>query len=149
MRYTKNIAFFLLFISTTITVAQNEKPISKERYNYLYDSLLTEKKNLLLEKENLISSIDSLQNYLTELEVKSESSRSAQLKRKYGSDIGGRVSLGQVWKGMSENMLEDSWGKPDKITKNKEKWGTFTQWYYGKITYFFKNGIMIDWEEKK
>ncbi|MCW8849580.1 MAG: hypothetical protein OQJ81_06325 [Melioribacteraceae bacterium] len=129
--------------------AQNSSPIDKERYDFLYDSLSTEKNNLLIEKAKLISSIDSLKNYLSELEIKSESSRALQLKRKYGSEIGNRVALGQVWKGMSEKMLEDSWGKPDKITKNKEKWGTFTQWYYGEITYFFKDGIMTDWEEKK
>ena len=129
--------------------AQNSSPIDKERYDFLYDSLSTEKNNLFIEKAKLISSIDSLKNYLTELASKSESSRASQLKKKYGSDIGNRVALGQVWKGMSEKMLEDSWGKPDKITKNKEKWGTFTQWYYGEITYFFQDGLMIDWEEKK
>ena len=149
MKYAKSIAFLLIFFSTIIIIAQTEKPISKERYNFLYDSLSTKKNNLLLEKEKLISSIDSLKLYLNELAIQSESSRSVQLQRKYGTDIGSRVALGQVWKGMSEKMLEDSWGKPDKITKNKEKWGTFSQWYYGEITYFFKNGIMIDWEEKK
>ena len=50
---------------------------------------------------------------------------------------------------MTENMLNDSWGKPDKIDVNKEKWGVFSQWYYGNITYFFRDGSMIDWEEKK
>ena len=84
-----------------------------------------------------------------DLEEKVSSSRTNQLIRKYGKKNGLRVARGQVWKGMSEKMLEDSWGKPDKITKNKEKWGTFTQWYYGDITYFFRDGIMTDWEEKK
>ena len=144
----KYLYFFLFFCSITM-FAQTSSAIDKERYDFLYDSLSTEKNNLLIEKAKLIASIDSLKNYLSELEIKSESSRALQLKRKYGSEIGSRVALGQVWKGMSEKMLEDSWGKPDKITKNKEKWGTFTQWYYGEITYFFKNGIMTDWEEKK
>ena len=141
--------YFVLFFCTISVFAQKTTSIDKDRFTFLYDSLTTEKNNLLQEKANLISSIDSLKNYLAELAVKSESSRAFQLKNKYGSDIGNRVALGQVWKGMSEKMLEDSWGKPDKITKNKEKWGTFTQWYYGEITYFFKDGIMTDWEEKK
>jgi hypothetical protein len=144
----KFLYFFLFFFSITL-FAQNSSAIDKERYDFLYDSLSTEKNDLLIEKAKLIASIDSLKNYLSELEVKSESSRALQLKRKYGSEIGNRVALGKVWKGMSEKMLEDSWGKPDKIAKNKEKWGTFTQWYYGEITYFFKDGIMTDWEEKK
>ena len=49
---------------------------------------------------------------------------------------------------MTDKMLEESWGKPDNITSNKEKWGMFTQWYYGEITYFFKNGELLGWEQK-
>ncbi len=141
--------YFFLFFCSIVVFAQKNTAIDKERYIFLYDSLTVEKSNLLSEKAKLISSIDSLKNYLSELAIKSESSRANQLKKKYGSEIGNRVALGKVWKGMNEKMLEDSWGKPDKITKNKEKWGTFTQWYYGEITYFFKDGIMTDWEEKK
>ena len=90
-----------------------------------------------------------MKNYLLELEEKWVSGRENQLKRKYGNEIGERIIRGQIWKGMTEKMLEDSWGKPDRITKNREKWGTFTQWYFGKITYFFKDGIMTGWEELK
>ena len=49
---------------------------------------------------------------------------------------------------MTEKMLKDSWSEPDRKTRNKKKWGLFTQWYYGTITYFFKNGVLTDWEEK-
>lgn len=128
--------------------AQSESSINKERYNFLYDSLTVEKERLLIEKETLVFEIDSMKNLLVELEERCKSARSEQLLKKYGREIGKRIVNGQVWKGMSERMLEDSWGKPDKITKNKEKWGTYTQWYYGSITYFFENGKMIDWEEE-
>ena len=50
---------------------------------------------------------------------------------------------------MTEDMLNDSWGKPDRTNKIKKKWGIFTQWYYGDITYFFKNSKLIEWEQKK
>ncbi|MCF8266381.1 MAG: hypothetical protein K9I99_17935, partial [Melioribacteraceae bacterium] len=66
---------------------------------------------------------------------------------KYGQEYGMRVSMGRVWKGMSENMMRDSWGEPDKIDKNKEKWGVFSQWYYGEIVYFFKDGKLTEWEQ--
>lgn len=140
--------FVFIVIFTGNLFAQN-KVISKERYNTVYDSLTTVKHNLLNEKKILIAEIDSLHSLLEELDGRLRSSRSKQLVRKYGKKIGNRIAQGQVWKGMTEKMLEDSWGKPDKITKNKERWGTFTQWYYGDITYFFKNGEMTDWEEKK
>ena len=50
---------------------------------------------------------------------------------------------------MTEDMLNDSWGKPDRTNKIKKKWVIFTQWYYGDITYFFKNSKLIEWEQKK
>lgn len=142
------IVLFLLFNSSFL-FSQSQEPLSKEKYNIQFDSLSTVKSNLLMEKEALLVSIDSLKNYLIELEAKMVSGRADQLKRKYGTEIGSRIFRGQIWKGMTEQMLDDSWGKPEKITENKEKWGTFTQWYYGKITYFFKNGIMTGWEELK
>ena len=141
---------FIILVSVSISLfAQSEKKISKERYNFLTDSLLTQKSILLSEKESLIIEIDSLKNRLVEIEEECKSARVNQIIRKYGSKVGRQIVNGQVWKGMTEKMLEDSWGKPDKITKNKEKWGLFTQWYYGNITYFFRDGIMTDWEEKK
>lgn len=139
----------LLFLLSTLLSAQSQKKISRERFNFLIDSLTTEKQNLLQEKQNLLSEIDSLKNVQISLEERSKSSRTKQLIRRYGKKNGLRISRGQVWKGMTEKMLEASWGKPDKITKNKEKWGVFSQWYYGTITYFFRDGKMTDWEEKK
>lgn len=139
---------FLLGIFYINISAQSETVINKERSNFLYDSLTVEKERLLDEKGILISDIDSLKSLLVELEERCKSARSDQIIKRYGREIGKRIVNGQVWKGMTEKMLEDSWGKPDKIAKNKEKWGTFTQWYYGSITYYFRDGKMIDWEEK-
>ena len=127
---------------------QSEKTISKERFDYLFDSLTTQKKLLLEQKAIILTEIDSLKNLLEELQTKLGSARVDGLIRKYGRELGNRVLQGQIWKGMTEKMLEDSWGKPDKINTNKEKWGVFTQWIYGNITYFFRDGVMIDWEEK-
>jgi predicted nuclease with TOPRIM domain len=128
---------------------QSEKKLNKERFNFLYDSLSTQKSQLITEKESLLADIDSLKNRLVEIEEECKSARANQIMKKYGNKVGKQIVNGQVWKGMTEKMLEDSWGKPDKITKNKVKCGLFTQWYYGDITYFFRDGIMTDWEEKK
>ncbi|MBK7104246.1 MAG: hypothetical protein IPH62_03080 [Ignavibacteriae bacterium] len=138
----------LFLIVNSIIFSQSEIKISQERYNFLVDSLTNEKSNLLNEKSALLKQIDSLKQSITKLTENVESARIKQLIKKYGKENGSRIAKGQVWKGMKEKMLEDSWGKPDKITKNKEKWGLFTQWYYGEITYFFKNGEMIGWEQK-
>jgi hypothetical protein len=141
--------FIILVFCSVSLFGQSEKKLSKEKFNFLYDSLSTRKSQLLTEKEILRADIDSLKNRLVEIEEECKSARANQIIKKYGKKVGKQIVNGQVWKGMTERMLEDSWGKPDKITKNKEKWGLFTQWYYGDITYFFRDGVMTDWEEKK
>lgn len=141
--------FIILIMCSVSLFGQSEKKLNKERFNFLYDSLSTQKSQLITEKESLLADIDSLKNRLVEIEEECKSARANQIMKKYGKKVGKQIVNGQVWKGMTEKMLEDSWGKPDKITKNKEKWGLFTQWYYGDITYFFRDGIMTDWEEKK
>jgi len=50
---------------------------------------------------------------------------------------------------MTEQMLQDGWGKADTVNANSYKWGIYTQWIYGDITLFFKNGKLFEWEEKK
>ena len=86
---------------------------------------------------------------LTELENKVNLALRDLYIAKYGEKDGVNVSYGRVWIGMTEEMLRDSWGKPDKIEKNVENWGTFTQWYYGDVTYFFRDGILTEGEEKE
>ncbi|PID58390.1 MAG: hypothetical protein CR986_07735 [Ignavibacteriae bacterium] len=139
----------LLLFAACILFAQEETKMSLQRYHTLVDSLTLEKDNLIELKKLLKSEIDSLKQLKSELSDKLKSARKTKLIKTYGKEIGNRIYNGQVWKGMTEKMLEESWGRPDKIKQNKEKWGLFRQWYYGKITYFFRDGILTDWEEKK
>lgn len=139
----------MLFIFVIPSLSQTNTSINKDRYKYLIDSLSLQKSNYTLEKETLIKDISMLEKRMIDLTEQLKNAQIDLFVKKYGKDNGMRIAHGRVWKGMTEKMLRDSWGEPDKITKNKEKWGTFTQWYYGKITYFFKDGVMIDWEELK
>jgi hypothetical protein len=135
----------LLFLSS---------PIYSQNYQSEKDSLRIIKDSLAASNLITKAEIDSLTNYLSELEKKVNTNQYelAELKKKlylkkYGKENGTRVSLGRIWKGMTLEMLEDEWGKPDKTNTDKHPWGVFTQLYYGDITYFFKNSILIDWEE--
>ncbi len=138
----------LMFISLN-TYAQNKSGISSENIKATIDSLQNLKTKLTAEKESLEKEIDSLRNYSADMDVKLRKALRKVYRRRYGRKIGDRILDKQIWKGMTERMLRDSWGEPDKITRNKEKWGLFTQWYYGKITFFFKDRKLVDWEEKK
>lgn len=116
------------------------------------DSVLLLRNNLLSEKNELLRITDSLKKEslsLTDRITSTNNEILSMLNKAFGKENGGRVFNKQIWKGMTDKMLSCSWGKPDKIDKNIEKWGVFTQWYYGKITFFFKNGKLTDWEEIK
>jgi hypothetical protein len=118
------------------------------------DSLSTLKKSLTSEKDYLNTYTDSLANYINALDkvLDKNEKELAELKKKlfikkYGRTKGLRVFEGRIWKGMTEEMLIDVWGKPGKTHTDKHPWGVFTQYYYGDITYFFKNSVLIDWQQ--
>ncbi|MGK9369248.1 hypothetical protein ACSSWA_10110 [Melioribacter sp. Ez-97] len=143
--------FLLLFIlSFSLTNAQSL--LGQKDYKSQHDSLTSRKNNLLNYKSALKNEIDSLKNESKKLDSlieKAEREIEAVYVKKFGRKYGPRVYHKQIWKGMTEEMLRAGWGKPDRIDKNVEKWGVFTQWYYGKITFFFRDGKLIDWEEEK
>lgn len=152
MSFLRKVSFGMVFISFVIShelFAQTPSKIDKRNYEVNLDSLQSMKKELFLLKQKLRLSIDSLSEYLENLKQQLKNEQRELIILKYGEEDGGRVANGQVWKGMSEDMLKDSWGTPDKIDKNVEKWGVFTQWYYGNVTFFFRDGKLTDWEEIK
>ncbi|MCO6474500.1 MAG: hypothetical protein PHW27_12855 [Melioribacteraceae bacterium] len=143
MSFGINIFFLFLIINISLSAQ-----ITPEQFNLQRDSLIAVRASLTAEKAVIKSEIDSLKEHIIFLEREIEETKLKLYIKKYGQENGMRVASGQIWKGMSEKMMRDSWGEPDKIDKNVEKWGVFTQWYYGNIIYFFRDGILTDWEEK-
>lgn len=141
--------FVMLITAFAVNSAQNKVNIDPERYAALRDSLSSARAGLVKLKAAESARIDSLKKYSSDLDEKIKMAYQDLYIHRYGKVNGMHVYNRHIWKGMTESMMRDSWGKPDKIEKNVEKWGTFTQWYYGDVTYFFKNGILTDWEEKK
>ncbi len=145
----------ILLLLPTILLGQSRQLTEKE-LKVQTDSLKALKLSYTKVNKQMKKEVDSLKAISSELDKKLQTAESELKKfqykfdiKKYGHEDGNNVFEGKVWKGMTESMLRDSWGKPDKTHTNKYKWGVFTQWYYGDITYFFKNGKLIDWQEKK
>jgi hypothetical protein len=141
--------FLLIFSASAIFAQSGTNSASPADYKTQLENLTARKDALLKEKKTLKTEIGELTKELVTLSdanYRREICREYILK-KYGKKNGNRILNGQVWKGMTEEMLRDSYGEPDKITRNKEKWGTFAQYYYGKQIFFFKNGKLFDWEQ--
>lgn len=141
--------FFTLLLLLIIST-----PLYSQNHQSEKDSLLTLKNSLATENAKLKSEVDSLTAYLAALDKKLDVNQNELASfekklytKKYGKEIASRMALGRVWKGMTIEMLEAEWGKPDRSHTDKHPWGVFTQLYYGDITYFFKNSILTDWEE--
>ena len=144
MHRTILIFIVLIFLISLTTFAQ----MTEEEYNSKMESLTLQKKELKREIGTLKTEIENLQNRIPELEQEMITAFRELYVLKYGEDIGQRIAYKQIWKGMTDEMVRDGWGEPDKIDRNVEKWGVFEQWNYGNITFFFKDGKLTDWDEE-
>ena len=142
----------IILLAGSTCIAQTAKSLSPKQLSALKDSLQNQKNILLVDSLTARKELDSLKNVSLELDNKIEKvlDETNQLYiKKFGKTNGNRILNKQVWKGMTDKMLRFSWGEPDKIEKNVEKWGVFTQWYYGDVIFFFRDGKLTEWEEKK
>jgi cell division protein FtsB len=133
----------LIILISLTTFAQ----MTEEEYASKKESLTLQKKELTREIETLKTEIDSMHNRIPELEQEVITAYRELYVLKYGKEIGNRISYNRIWKGMTDGMVRDGWGEPDRIEKNIEAWGVFTQWIYGDVIFFFRDGKLTDWEE--
>lgn len=78
---------------------------------------------------------------------------SEQMKReliiKYGNDIGTKLAEQKIWVGMTDEMVKDTWGVPDRNIRNIGNFGTHEQWVYDILHthLIFVNGVLTTWRE--
>ncbi len=135
----------LLIIFSVLSYGQQ----TAEEYESEFQKLTANKIALQMEIAELKIQIDSLNSYIPKLEQKLTSEQRELYILKYGEEIGNKIAHKQIWTGMTDKMVMESWGEPDRADRNIEAWGTFTQWYYGDVTFFFKNGKLTEWEEEE
>lgn len=71
-------------------------------------------------------------------------SRFTYLENKYGTNMAARLAAGKIWKGMTAEMIRDSWGSPAKINReigNNVK----EEWIYRNSWLFIENNTLVDW----
>lgn len=141
----KIILALLCFLITFSTISMAQ--MTKTEYTSEKKLLMERKAQLTDDIKHLKIEIDSLRAILPDIEKKLTAELSELFILKYGNEIGWRVINKRIWIGMTDEMVKDGWGVPDRIDKNVEPWGVFTQWYYGDILFFFKDSKLTDWQE--
>ena len=73
------------------------------------------------------------------------SDRLAGLIKKYGSDKGRKIAEHKIWRGMTRQMVIDSWGKPREINVYGARTTRREEWVYNRYILIFENGILARW----
>jgi len=71
------------------------------------------------------------------------------LVNKYGSSVGSRLYERKIWKGMSSQLVKESWGSPAKINRVINGDEIREEWTYNKTRLYFRNSTLSDWGPAK
>jgi hypothetical protein len=72
-------------------------------------------------------------------------SRFAYLENKYGTSMAARLNANKIWKGMNAEMVKDSWGKPDKISREINGNTIKEEWFYKSTWLYLENNSLMEW----
>lgn len=146
-----NKIFYVLILTSLSFMNLLSQELDPSEYKTELNQLREKKADLLSEKSRLQEEISEMLNKIKTIDSAIEDAEKNNvinsLIKKYGKKDGQNLALGRIWKGMTKQMMIDIWGEPDRQNTNKFSYGVFTQFYYGKITYFFRDGKLTEWEE--
>jgi hypothetical protein len=72
-------------------------------------------------------------------------SRFTYLENKYGTSMAARLIAGKIWKGMTTDMVQDSWGSPKKIKRVISGNIVKEDWFFNNSWLYFENDTLIEW----
>jgi hypothetical protein len=85
----------------------------------------------------------------TPQEQPKEVTRLSYLQNKYGPTMAEKLYAGKIWRGMTSQMVRDSWGVPLKVSRNMEQSPAKEEWHYNKAILVIENNTLTDWKEAK
>jgi hypothetical protein len=72
-------------------------------------------------------------------------SRFTILEDKYGSAMAAKLVAGKIWKGMSAEMVMDSWGNPQKFNRVINGNTIKEEWIYKNTWLYIQNDHLAEW----
>lgn len=76
---------------------------------------------------------------------KSRGNRFSYLDYKYGTSMAARIYSGKIWKGMTSEMVKDSWGTPSRINKVIRGNTIKEEWIYRNTWLYIVDDTLVDW----
>ena len=136
------IGLFLFFVVLILIIIISGNNKQKKRQNEVKSAIMKVESAFELgeitqtHKDILLKKIKEDWQWLFDIDKKIQSFkllkvRQTVLIQKYGYEIGGQLLNHQYWVGMSEQMLLDCKGNPDKIEREVLKTKTKTTYIYG------------------
>lgn len=72
-------------------------------------------------------------------------SRYEYLMNKYGTAVATELYSGKIWKGMTGQMVKDSWGSPRKINRVISGNNIREEWIYQNTWLYLRNDELLEW----
>ncbi|MCK4700862.1 MAG: hypothetical protein KAT38_11020 [Bacteroidales bacterium] len=67
------------------------------------------------------------------------------LRKIYGWETAKKIFDHKIWRNMTTNMVEDSWGRPNQINRRINSGQVKEEWFYPSTYLIFLNDRLIDW----
>jgi hypothetical protein len=74
-----------------------------------------------------------------------EMSRFSYLENKYGTSMASRLVSGKIWRGMTTEMVKDSWGNARKINRVISGNTVKEEWVFSNAWLYFENDELLEW----
>lgn len=95
-------------------------------------------------KQNPVNQQQQVQQQV-QAQPQQQVSRFTYLENKYGPGMAARLAAGKIWKGMTSQMVIDSWGNPLRINRSSNASLAREEWIYNNTWLFIENNTLIDW----
>ncbi|MBN1108217.1 MAG: hypothetical protein JXR66_01430 [Bacteroidales bacterium] len=80
-----------------------------------------------------------------EVQQRQQGSRFSYLEQKYGSQMASRMAAGKIWKGMTSEMVSDTWGTPQKINRVVSGNTVKEEWIYKNTWLYIEDDVLREW----
>jgi hypothetical protein len=97
----------------------------------------------------VIQKVEPVQETQPAVQQEQQGGRFAYLENKYGSSMAAKLIAGKIWKGMSSEMLRDSWGKPQRINRVISGNTVKEEWIYKYTWIYLENDTLFEWGQIK